>query len=52
MKLPAFDNFNFLLQGQLGTTAPQYDINQTGRTSSTPALPSAGEGVAAAKESL
>ena len=41
------DNFNFLLQGQLGTTAPQYDINQTGRTSSTPALPSAGEGVAA-----
>ena len=35
------DNFNFLLQGQLGTVAPQYDINQTGRTNSTPALPSA-----------
>ena len=41
------DNFNFALEGQLGTTAPQYDINQTGITSATPALPSAGEGFAA-----
>ena len=41
------DTFNFVLEAQLGTTAPQYDINQTGITSSTPALPSAGEGFAA-----
>ena len=26
------DSFNFALEASLGTTAPVYDINQTGRT--------------------
>ena len=41
------DFFNFSLEADLGSTAPIYDINQTGRTNSTPALPGAGEGIAA-----
>jgi hypothetical protein len=42
------DVFNSSLEGQLGTNAAtQYDVNRSGRTSSTPALPSAGEGIAA-----
>jgi len=39
------DKFNNALEAQLGSTSPQYDVNQTGITSSTPALPSAGEGI-------
>ena len=41
------DNFNYNLESQLGTTAPIFDLKQTGITSATAALPSAGQGLLA-----